>query len=386
MPRGAGEEPVPSPHLAPRVGEPPGLDDVDRPPAIYGPGNFRVRMPLVFVPGILGSQIDVTAPGKLSPEQLWPPSPKLAWPPISLYGDHGPLSLLADPKRTKTASMLLPFVYDPLIKFLGTIGYSERNGNLLVFPYNWTQSNDVSGGQLAEAIRAFLKGHPGKKAGVLNHSMGGIVTRSAIVNHGAGDLIDRTMYLASPHYGAVKAYTFIKSEMLPDTDWFMKSWLASKAYSWVRHPTDPDELKDVLKRMLLSIPSVYELLPDNFYLNGSHAMVEKPPGPSLTNINDIYFGVEASRIGADYQGLARNALQFKRNLGGSIPGEHILLFSKKHDTLDCATQHPLPWGWEFKDTGQHGDGTVPADSARALGSGSAAKCVTGNHSELPNHE
>lgn len=370
------------------------LDVADTdPPYIYAldsPSSFglsppiEITRPLIFVPGIMGSK-------------LWRPmigdADLLIWPMIS-FSSHAGFSQLTQNHRLK-AQGLFPLAYDELLNFLYSIGF-KLNINFWVFAYDWTQSNLYSGQQLGGFIQAILGEHPEwNSVDLVCHSMGGLVAREAYLHTEAGRHVRGIAYLASPHYGAPKAYFVLHPEIGLDFGGFFRELVGEIIWDYVvKLPGDPDDLEDALKGAAREFQSVYELLPDEFYFRGQYIVDVDPPFPRgdrmVRSAAATYCTDVCHLPRADHPNI-RNALAFKRNLGASIPpfdDQHrLVVYSRSEETsdkvrfndydLDVLDNFDDPYG-----SGQRGDGTVPSYSARAAMHNAIR--VPGDHSSVPN--
>ena len=86
-------------------------------------------------------------------------------------------------------------------------GYT-LGSNFWTFPYDWRQSNEISGQMLTKLIEKKIQGK-WNSIDIVCHSMGGFVARAAY-KHGAP--IKRTVYIASPHFGNPLAYFALNPE------------------------------------------------------------------------------------------------------------------------------------------------------------------------------
>jgi len=136
--------------------------------------------PLVFIPGILGTE---------------PPS----------YED----SALMDPFLRS---------YEPLLIDLQKRGY-ELDKTLFAFRVDWRDSITVVADHLAGSIPGFLEtanqagyvgeattGLPASQIDLVVHSMGGLITRAYVEGTNYRDDIDKVVFIASPHRGFPDAY------------------------------------------------------------------------------------------------------------------------------------------------------------------------------------
>lgn len=149
------------------------------------------------------------------------------------------------------------------------------------FGYNWTDSNDNSGKKLAEEITAIIKkytskGRICKHVILISHSMGGLVCRSACVLHKASDNVLGVLHGVQPATGAPAAYWRMKAGF--DRPHGNPSWIL---WDWLRNPlkmagnrilgrimawtlgTDGEEVTSIL----CNAPGGLELLPNKHYTN-----------------------------------------------------------------------------------------------------------------------
>jgi PKD repeat protein/pimeloyl-ACP methyl ester carboxylesterase len=88
--------------------------------------------------------------------------------------------------------------------------------NLFPFAYDWRQDNALSAAKLARYVRMIFSFHPdAESVDVVAHSMGGLVTRRFILDH--PNVVGRFISVASPFLGAPKAINTKKSGSLDDS-------------------------------------------------------------------------------------------------------------------------------------------------------------------------
>ncbi len=169
---------------------------------------IEIKRPIIVVPGRLGSDLWSRTRSGRQGSQLWPP----------YTAQHGTLSLAKIGKldaavpKVALAGTMFQAVYGELLAALRQMGYEDepppgRPKTLWVFPYDWTQSCDDAGRELASFIAGTVIPSTSlvrDGVDIVNHSMGGVVTRAARQCHGAP--IMRSAYIASPHNGALEAY------------------------------------------------------------------------------------------------------------------------------------------------------------------------------------
>ncbi len=146
------------------------------------------KRPLIFVPGIRTSTLAIKKDdGKL--EHFWPLMPHELMNKVKLDTTFRYLDTkirqkpenIDDSDIPVVATGLLPMAYDGLIRSILSWGY-RPNVDFWFFPYDWRQSNSVSGQQLSTFIKNKIGGNNtslDNGVDVIGHSMGGIVTRAA---------------------------------------------------------------------------------------------------------------------------------------------------------------------------------------------------------------
>ncbi|HKU50239.1 MAG TPA: hypothetical protein VJP79_09830 [Nitrososphaera sp.] len=302
------------------------------------------------------------------------------------------------------ATDLIPYAYAGLIKSIMALGY-KPNQNFWVFPYDWRQSNRLSGQLLSRFIEKVSMGD-GNPDGVdiVSHSMGGIITRTA-QKYGAP--IKRTVFIGCPHTGSPLAYFILHPEI--DSRRFIGS--AYDTYSadatLIGKDTGTDEPKHTLyrrrKELFAKFPSMYELLPDELYLRKQ---------PILYADGKPAFGVEATYLEGDWafkdenmRAAVRDAVTFKAEIGSKLQGECLSICGTNHVTFDSirykaayhtsvAERRPsyvMQRGFSLPyDSGLGGDGYVPIESAMAAPLVSEANkpqnsvFLSESHTTLPN--
>jgi pimeloyl-ACP methyl ester carboxylesterase len=117
--------------------------------------------------------------------------------------------------------------------------------DLYEFPYDWRRPIETNGDRLHEYIERLADGDPNRRFTLVGHSMGGLVSRAYMARHteAAEGRIERLIMHGTPHFGAGAAV-----ENLVHGNRMMA--LAGKLNS-----------KNAPDRLLLNMPSVYQLLP-----------------------------------------------------------------------------------------------------------------------------
>jgi hypothetical protein len=286
------------------------------------------------------------------------------------------------------ATSLIPFAYDGLIKSILTWGY-KPNIDFWIFPYDWRQSNRISGHLLTKFIEEKTEGkYDDDGVDIISHSMGGIIARAASLN---GAPIRRTAYIACPHLGSPLAYFILHPQI--DSRRFIGSAYHNYPSSTHWQPDGADnnvERRKTLyhrrKELFVKFPSMYELLPDESYLRNRAILLTD--GKPESGAEDTYLKNEWAFKEKDMRNGVINAMKFKRDLGEELPRQDILLICGTNQ-LTCDTIHYrtsyhvsiterrpsylMQQGFSLPyDSGQGGDGYVPVTSAMASISGTPA--------------
>ncbi|MBV9789384.1 MAG: hypothetical protein JOZ51_14465 [Chloroflexi bacterium] len=232
------------------------------------------REPVIVIPGVAGSEFTTTAAFRLSVdnghggtythdyganEKVWVNTSEAIFSGDDDYFDA--LKMRADGVTPVApalkASDIYHSAYDDLIGYLEGQGY-VRNVDLWIFPYDWRRDIRTVTSQLdAMVTRALVASNGGRtdpatwtirRADLVAHSMGGMVSRSYISDPARAARIDQLITLGSPQLGSVK---FLKTLMYGDQ--FGPSFLGIGL--------NPDEIKDVVQNM----PGAMQLLPSSTY-------------------------------------------------------------------------------------------------------------------------
>jgi|GEM_PF-4257776 len=196
------------------------------------------RRPLVFIPGIMGSYLDVNVP-LIGSCNIWPGIPRLNCPTLP------PKELLALPSTVVVPTDAIRDIpqigkiYQPLLSKLttpinqgggGFVEYPTAGSTktplqrceqvraekrtdvtLFTFAYDWRQDNRVSASQLHELINCIRALHPGQKIDIVTHSMGGLIARRYILDYPGTHDINKLITIAAPWLGAPKAVAVMES-------------------------------------------------------------------------------------------------------------------------------------------------------------------------------
>jgi hypothetical protein len=345
------------------------------------------KRPLIFVPGIRTSILAIKKDNGCL-EKFWPLMPhefviKDKLDKVFQYLETKIRLKADDDDIPVVATSLVPMAYDGLIRAILGWGY-KLNIDFWVFPYDWRQSNSISGQQLGRFIEEKIKDKWDDGVDIINHSMGGIITRAA---YKYGAPIKRAAYIACPHFGSPLAYFVLHPQI--NSQQFMSSVhlpYVPTAY-WLSHDstTDTGSAKTLYqrrKKLFVKFPSIYELLPDASYLNNRPMLfVDNKP---TFGIDDTYLRNDWAFKAQDMHVNVRKAMEFKKEIGQELPGnkDHDILVICGTDKITCdtiryqmnfhvpinqrRTSYVMQRGFSTPyDSGNHGDGYVPVASAMA---------------------
>ncbi len=331
------------------------------------PRSRAYDRPVIFVPGFMASRLERVGSSLLRPTlSVWP---------LGVLTLTSQLQILRNPALLK-ADGLVGHYYDSLLDFItrplkaGGLGRTlERDS--WVFAYDWRQSCHASGGLLAEFIgeklaeanqRRKAAGLPTwKKVDLICHSMGGTIVRSAQIEFRAP--VRRAAYIASGHYGFAKAYLALH----PDTatkllDDFVSDFIPTGYWDLLKTLPNVWFLQSWLAKLLRTFPAMFELLPDQFYLEAPPGLLSdgsyNPPRP-ISGVKETYFE-HSWRLPPQLNHLVWEAMQFKTRLGRDLPGKYNLMVYAT--TLPTYTHATASRKLELLERLSAGDGTTTAAS------------------------
>ena len=289
-----------------------------------GANPSRPRQPVVFVPGIMGSEL------WLGSERIWPNVKRLfTEPDILRLPEKHPL----EPRDIIREIVVVPNLieleqYDPLLSYLQEdLGY-QKGTDLLEFPYDWRQSLEQTAQRLAKAIDEWKVTPP---ITLIAHSMGCLVSRYYVEKLGGNRKIGRLILMGGPHQGAPAALTNLLAgpDLLPF-----------------------GLLGDRLRHVIATFPSAYHLLP--VY----PCVFDQAGAPLELNAN-------VSWLSDPQRPLLQAARDFRQQLGmqSSVPTVCIFGYNVKTITRVAVDRDDRgKWGRVKLSTESRGDGTVPQNS------------------------
>lgn len=290
----------------------------------------RPRQPVVFVPGLMGSE-------------LWLGSERI-WPNVRLLFTQPELFLLPEKVHLEPRSIVGDVVIVP--KFVEQEQYSRagdfleealgyrRGRDLLEFAYDWRQDVRQSAQRLAEAIDAWPVDPP---ITIIAHSLGTLVSRYYVERLGGKHKVGRILLIGGPHLGTPRIATDLV-----------------QGVGLLPFGLFGDRLLDVIK----TFPSVYQILP-------TYPCAVDQHGKAIDLLSDERW------LPADQAPLLRQAREFRADLGtrSSVPAVSIFGYGLETVTDIQATRDPEGrWSKLVYRQKPSGDNRVPEHSAILEGS------------------
>jgi len=312
------------------------------------------RKAVVLLPGIMGSLLS-SIRGVTT----------LLWinPVLFLKGQARYLELNADGTTDGSPEIdAVPIAIERL--FYTKIALALRRvADLYEFPYDWRRPIEWNGDLLHRCLERWATSDPHRQFTLVGHSMGGLISRAYLARHtqAAAQRIEKVIMLGTPHFGAATAL-----ENLLKGNSMMA--LAAKLNN-----------KNVPQRLLLNLPSVYQLLPAPPDLFPAHR-----PYPANWDLYDANaWGLEGLR--QDYLDAGQ---AFYRLLAGADPQVSLIQVAGCNmDTIVEVQRRTEPDGKSTykvirtKEGHDAGDATVPLWSA--VLPGAAIYYAEEKHRQLP---
>ncbi len=292
-----------------------------------GATSFKIpeRRPVVFVPGIMGSEL------WLGKERIWPNLKVLfkepdvfkypGLPGIEARGILQEVVVVPNLIKLEQYSRLGDYLVENL-------GYT-RGVDFFEFAYDWRQDVRKTARQLAQFIDSLTVKPPIK---LIAHSLGTLVSRHYIERCGGKDKVDRLILMGGPHLGTPNAVSSLLfgPEVLPF-----------------------GLLGEKLRQVISTFETSYQILP--VYSCGVDQFGQA-----------FNFLKEDSWLNPEQKPLWQAAREFKKELGTgtSIPTTCIFGYGQK--TVDRIKLLRKPDGRlsnSVYETRANGDGSVPENSA-----------------------
>ena len=283
------------------------------------------RRPVVFVPGLTGSEL------WRGSERVWPDSHLLlSGPDVFRLPERVPLrpgavigEVVVVPNLVKVQAYRRMGDY-----LVDGLGY-ERDRDLLEFGYDWRQDVRDSARRLGEAIEGW---HVTGPVTIVAHSLGCLVSRYYVERLGGKAHVERLVLMGGPHLGTPTALAglVLGPRVLPF-----------------------GLMGDRLRAVAATFPSSYQILP-------TYPCVLDQDGRPIDVLGDETW------MDDDQRPLVRSARAFWAELGSgsSVPATSIFGYGARTVTgLRASRDGRLAWSRLDLVTGSDGDGSVPVPSA-----------------------
>lgn len=256
------------------------------------------RRPVVFVPGMMGSE-------------LWQGNQRV-WPNIKLLFKNPelfryPSTVPLEPRGIVDEVVIVPNLikldqYNRLGDYLvEDLGY-ERGKDFFEFAYDWRQDVRNSSLQLGKFIENLPTTRP---ITIIAHSLGTMVSRYYIEFYGGKKRVERIMLMGGPHQGVVKTLTslLLAPEILPF-----------------------GIMGERLRQTSLTFPSSYQIIP-------TYSCAVDQNGEKINFLED------ESWLPETYRPLLRAGRQFRKELGRHISIPAISIYGYGIKTISSILLH-----------------------------------------------
>ncbi|WP_224360803.1 lipase/acyltransferase domain-containing protein [Hyalangium versicolor] len=299
-------------------------------------------IPIVFIPGVMGTRLDIPGGSDWDPDY----TPSMAgWLACSARAARIDLSVTLKPNATvikalsnytagkdaqgeikkdrellevaarfgkKTVDEAIALYedrgwgglcwefYGPILCYLEK-HFNHPNHNAMgihpvyAYGYDWRKSNAVSAEGLVKRVDAILAKWPGaKKVLIVTHSMGGLVARYACAKLGLSSKAVGVVHVVQPSNGAIPAYrrffTGCVEQFDNDGDWKLNNILGDTWWKYLAY--------------LSGLPGPMQLMPNHrYHLGGSNGLtlstaswLKTQPQVELSNIYSVYEGTQTPGI------------------------------------------------------------------------------------------
>lgn len=271
--------------------------------AFSRPAARHPRRPVVFVPGMMGSEL------WRGSERVWPNVKHLFRnPEVFRYPSPAPL----EPRGIVDQVIIVPNLikldqYNRLGDYLVEELKYERGVDFFEFAYDWRQDVRISARQLGQLVENLPVSAP---VTILAHSLGTMVSRYYIDHLGGRQRVERAVLMGGPHQGAVKGLTslLIAPEVLPF-----------------------GLLGERLRQVVATFPTSYQIIPTY-------------PCATDQNGEKINFLEYEDWVAPEQRPMLRAAAEFRRELGRGCSVPAISIFGYGIKTVASVTLNRSPEG------------------------------------------
>ncbi|MHB1461551.1 MAG: lipase/acyltransferase domain-containing protein [Armatimonadota bacterium] len=215
-------------------------DDTKAPPPVVEPAGDTSQLPIVFIPGVAGSILEVEQIADAG-NQLWPLAPVRSRKWLSLKPGESDAKIVVN---GVIKAVLTTDVYGSFLDGMNAAGYDgikDKKRKLVTCPYDWRLTNTSNVYRVEQAVNDLLRETGSKKVVLITHSMGGLLARAYLKSVlDARSKVAMMITAAGPHLGAPKAY-----------------WGTLVGYNFGNDSANPN----LMKLLMPYWPSAYQLMP-----------------------------------------------------------------------------------------------------------------------------
>lgn len=294
--------------------------------------NPPPKTPVIFIPGIGGSELKVTDTYLWSfpdghggtynhtypaGEKVWINESEAINPGDDDYFDI--LRMKSNGIDSEADLYLTGNIYagsyQGAIDFLTSAGY-VLNKDLFIFPYDWRKDITSTAPPLDQKIESIKTQTGSQKVDIVAHSMGGLVARNYIADSQRAGKVRKLITLGTPHLGATKFLSALTSGTC--------LYLEAGPFCF---SIAPSEIKDVLQNMI----SGYELAPSQKYYEFYNGSDNNHPLPFVDNRD-----IDNNRVtgSLDYTQIKTMLTNLGYNTSLFIPSENFHNLDNKLNNIN----------------------------------------------------
>jgi len=159
---------------------------------------------VIVVPGVMGSELRSNTKGG-----VW-------WIDPRTFRHLNDLRLTSDGTvDADQDNQVIAFAVDPQYEPLLTAILNRNDFGHEMFPYDWRKSVLMSADALRDLVLDVYRRNGGMPVHLVAHSMGGLVVRAALMQHGPElwPVLGKIVFIATPHYGSPAIAGYLKNHL-----------------------------------------------------------------------------------------------------------------------------------------------------------------------------
>jgi len=334
------------------------------------------RTPLIFVPGMGGSQFYNNAGEQWpriqyvfdDPDDTLLQSLRLAPDGVSPFIPSNPLYTtmkVGDILRLQTVDIPVvgeqtQDIYDKTIKTFENAGYKE-DVDLFPYPYDWRKDIDPSANELLAFIDDVRDQTGSSQVDIMAHSMGGLLTRAVLAKQASVGKVRRVLTLGTPVLGAPLLFGALEYKM--------PCFLEVKKVYCISNPA-------MVQELITNFTGEYQVLPGPNYNDAEESPLNIDRDTNGDNLPDgpQSYAQWTSIVRANHNALLmdKNAPFHQAYDNLTLADPSVQYYRVVGDQLDTPAQireYMSCFAWVFNCEVKHeviqgtGDGTVPLHSA-----------------------